>query len=96
MSETATKGETGREEEEEGKDVVPTAQLSLAQVDICPPFLPSALLRSYSSWCTEGGGWMDVRRWRMDAGGGGLNVGRQDRRRERERGREDEGGLLGH
>lgn len=76
MSETATKGETGREEEEEGRDVVPTAQLSLAQVDICPPFLPSALLRSYSSWCTEGGGWMDVRRWRMDAGGGGGEVER--------------------
>lgn len=46
MSETATKGETGREEEEEGTDEVPTAQLSLAQVDICPPpqFLPFAPL----------------------------------------------------
>lgn len=59
MSETATKGETGREEEEEGTDEVPTAQLSLAQVDICPP-VPSL--------CTPApgavkGGWMAVRRW---------------------------------
>lgn len=32
------------EEEEEGRDIVRTAQLSLAQVDIGPPFLPSAAL----------------------------------------------------
>lgn len=89
--------QTGREEEEEGRDVVHTAQLSLAQVDIRPPFLPSAALLSCSSWCSEGGGWMVVRRWRNGWRGDGWGrAGRTDGERERERGREDEGGLLGH
>lgn len=82
MSETATKGETGREEEEEGTDEVPTAQLSLAQVDICPP--PSSFPLHPCSWCNEGG--MDGRTevvkgclgWGW-GGVGGVNQGRQDR-----------------
>lgn len=94
MSETATKGETGREEEEEGRDVVPTAQLSLAQVDICPRSFPlhscahiaPGALREADGWTYGGGEWML---------GGRLNEGRQDRQREREEGRM-KGGLLGH
>lgn len=75
----ATKGEAGREEEEEGTDGVPTAQLSLAQVDICPP-VPSlctpALAVLLVQW--RGGGWMYGGGERM-LGVGGVNQGRQER-----------------
>lgn len=85
--------QTGREKEgeregERGRGAVHTAllQLSLAQVDIRPPFLLSAALLSCSSWCSEGGGWMDIRRWRNGWRGGRMGEGgRWAGHRERER-----------
>ena len=80
------------------RDVVHTAKLSLAQVDIRPPFLSSAALLSCSSWCDVGGGWMDVRRWRNGWRRGVVKGGRAGqtervRERQKDRGREDEGGF---